>query len=112
MDKKKKIIIGVLVGVFVVCPLVGYLSAKMFVLPPSTNKVCTKMLELTEKSLTDSGMSQEDAKKMVEEELGTVDECVKDEDKKRSNSTKGIMEFRKEYKCILDSETLDEAAKC
>ncbi|MBN2015319.1 hypothetical protein JW766_00620 [Candidatus Dojkabacteria bacterium] len=110
MDKKKKILIAVAV-VLLACPLFGYGAAKLFLLPASPNKVCQHMWDLTEKELKDI-VGEEEAKKMLEEEMGSIDECVKDEKKRRENSTKGMLEIKKEADCILDAKSLEDLEKC
>ncbi|MBN2016272.1 hypothetical protein JW766_05590 [Candidatus Dojkabacteria bacterium] len=111
MKKNTKIIIVVLVVIVVVLPLLGFVMLKVFVLPPSSQQVCEKVRDLmVEQYKEEMGGDSEQADQLVLEIFGSVDDCVEEEEKSREN--KGLLDVRKEGKCILAADKFDDLEKC
>jgi hypothetical protein len=108
MDKKKIIIIAAVV-VLVACPLVAFVVAKLFILPPSAEKVCEHMRDLMVESVSDALGGDEEAKKYIEEEM-PIDECVKEVEEDAENE--GLLDTKKKRDCVLDAETLEDMMEC
>ncbi len=67
---------------------------------PSPDAVCDKMIELAKKENEAIGKKLEEDKS----------ECV--EQMESAKEMHGMVEFRKEAKCVMDASTLEEASKC
>lgn len=110
MDKKKKTILVVAIAILIALPLGGFIIAKVFIIPPSSREVCEQVRKLMLQKYKDEGMEDTEAEGLVTEIFGPVENCIKEEDKDREN--KGLLEIRKDGKCIMGAENFDELEKC
>lgn len=111
MSKRNKLI-ATIIGVPVFLILTGYVSLRLLVLPPTPQAYCGKLIDLTTESLLDSGIDEEVARTTVESELGTIEECIKEEQDFRANTDRGLFTIRNKEQCVIYSSTLGEAEAC
>lgn len=102
MSKGMKIGLGVGGGLVLVVFAVWFFMLK----PASPKAICNNVYKLVEKE------GDYDSREEVEEAIGKFDECVKDEEKRFENSTKGMVSIAKITKCEAKADSLKEAGEC
>lgn len=102
------VVVLVIAGILLVG---GGVAFKMFIMPPSSKKVCEHAIDIMEKSLVDDmGLSEEEAAEYAEEAMGDIDKCVEELDEEKEDMS--WKEIKEDSDCILDAEDLDDLSKC
>ncbi|MBN2101229.1 hypothetical protein JW710_05125 [Candidatus Dojkabacteria bacterium] len=105
----KKQILLIVAGVAVVLLIGAVVAVKVFILPPSADKVCEHMRDLTVDSVKDVLGGEEEAQDYVDEEM-PQDECV--DELKEDAEKDGLLETKKTWDCILKADDLEEMIEC
>ena len=109
-SNKLLIIAAIIAFIMILLCIVSFIVVKLFVLPPSSKQVCTKVRDLMVDEYKNYVKDNEDAEKTIQELFGDIDECVKEEEDSRKD--KSWTEVRKYTRCIMDADKFADLEKC
>jgi hypothetical protein len=109
-SNKLLIIVAIIAFIMILLCIVSLVVVKLFVLPPSSKQVCTKVRDLMVEEYKNYVGDDKEAENTVQELFGNIDECVKEEEDSRKD--KSWTEVRKYSRCIMDADKFADLEKC